>query len=252
MFDSQHDVFDSACLPLAFSHLPTKTCTWADFAAAARRERHCDWTIYFRADQAAIDAEVAWALKRPSIQTNGTNRVGETSPSDRALNDKELEDKEKYRENMGGRGVCSLGQNPLRRPVHTRGLPTLYTITKKPDLFYSMEHHRWLTPCELSMVHNMPMASRDREYLSFGAETSFLRGRDAYGLPPRRRNELRHQVGNGMSLSCMGVGWCYIFMTLGIGAWQAKESKPDDGPLIRELKRRRSNSDESAPAGSAP
>ena len=223
--------------------------SWKIFAARAQRERRCYWEIYFRADrEGAGDAdrqelqnELAWASKRRTVQAQQSPQDEDASDFDRALNPMQTYRKKIYASWLNGKGVLNLGQDPHERPCYTRGEPLLNTITKQGDFWYGLEQKRWLTVNELAMVHNLPMAERDRSLAFFGMETSFMKCREANGMPPRRRGEVRAQIGNGMSVCCMGVGWHFIAMSLSILA--ALDSEPAhnlETELVRELKRQRS------------
>ena len=215
------------------------TDTWAQFAAKARRERRCDFGIYFRADQEELDAEIQWASSRRAVLKKEA-RAGERSDFDRSLTDVELRRKVRYGENCPEGGVCNLMQDPDDRPVCTKGKPILNTITKSADLLYSIERCRWLTISELGLVHNMPVASRDVHLCHFGAEPSYTKNPAECGLPPRRRAEVRSQLGNGMSVCCMSVGWTYIVLSLARMASRDAQREERKPTLLQELKRRRS------------
>ena len=217
--------------------------TWATFATRARRERRCDFSIYFRADPQALAEEMVWAQSRTSAQGRQQNRASQSSEWDAYLTDLELERKLQYMQMLNGQGVVNVGQDPECRPVYTRGQPILNTITKHADLLYGVAQQRWLTPCELALVHNIPMAARDHHLLFFGDPTPLMKNRAEHGLEPRRRTEVRHQIGNGQALSSMGVGWIYIFVSLA----RLYDPEPaQEACLVRELKRQRSDSCDSS------
>jgi len=199
---------------------------WKDFVVEARRTCSFDWTAYFRAteevehDREELLAEIAWALDRRSMKGMSDLEKASrchfvlNSKFDEALNNTELAWRDEYLRQLGAYSVCSLGQDPFARPCSNWGARSLHTIIRKPELMYSHIHHRWLTPQELALVHNLPMAPRDFTFLHFGAETSFSRDREAYNFPPRRRNDLKCQIGNGMGLCCLGIAWSYVWMCL--------------------------------------
>ena len=215
--------------------------SWTDFAERARREVNCNYSIYFRADEEALAAELAWGKSRSQRrrpENSSAPRVGEDSEWDKCLTDGELQRKQQYLTMMNDTGVCNISQDPEGRPTYTRGLPLLNTITKHSDLLYGVAQRRWLTPCELALVHMLPFEC-DREFFWFGAKSSYMTDREALGLPPRRRLEIRNQIGNGMSICCIGVGWSFIFMSIAHLTGSSSELGPESS-LVRELKRQRS------------
>ena len=73
--------------------------TWEGFAAQAHRDRKCDFNIYFRADEASLDAELEWAMSHRSVMLSSrqnVSREGELSCFDKGLTDMELQRKTIY------------------------------------------------------------------------------------------------------------------------------------------------------------
>ena len=113
--------------------------------------------------------------------------------------------------NEGTPVICSLGQDALRHPQHSNGRRTMHTIIKKSDLYYSSSHHRWLSPMELFAIHNYPVQPSLRH---FGLQCSFDFSRASKGFPPRRRNAILSQIGNGMALCTESLGFCFAWAVL--------------------------------------
>ena len=200
--------------------------SWQNFAKASERTCKFDWRVYFRCDDAAVEAsEIQWASNRPKIQEDALlppsrrpdRSALEESKFDRALNDIELNWKGLYRLLMGtGFGVASLGQDPTTRPTCTNGKLALYTIVKNPEIMYSLYHKRWMFPEEMPLVHNWPvddLVIAEWDWVnSIEGLCSFSMDRDMFGFPPRKRNQRIAQIGNGMSLACISLGWVFIWM----------------------------------------
>eukprot|EP00959_Pyramimonas_sp_CCMP1952_P064393 1344832-Pyramimonas_sp.AAC.1 len=96
-----------------------------------------------------------------------------------------------------------LGQDANEHPQHSKNDQIMQPIIRKPELYHSPQHGRWLTPWELFTVHNYPI---DPTLSWYGMTCSFNVARDSKGFPPRRRNALLTQVGNGMSLATESLG----------------------------------------------
>ena len=188
--------------------------SFQDFCTMAERTCTFDWKSYFWISGKEVNDELQWSLRRPrlakDVQKSSRNRPDRTSfditDHDKSLNDFEAENIQHYL-SMHRDSVCSVGQNAFTHPQWNHGRPTLHTIIKKGDLFYSRHFGRWLTPSELLQVHNYPMKAGTS---FFGLRSSFDFARSSMGLPERRRNSMISQVGNGMALSTQVLGFAFI------------------------------------------
>ena len=108
------------------------------------------------------------------------------------LNPTEDEWLEKY-ETLTQNSVVMLGQNPHKMPVYSGMSGHLQTIVRNCHPLWSQKHDRWFVPNELAQVHGWPVYSN-----IYGEKCTLSMDRSSMGLPPRRRREVFHQIGNGM------------------------------------------------------
>ena len=124
---------------------------------------------------------------------------------------------------MNPGGVFSIGQDALAHPQHSNGKASMHTIIRKPEMYYSDVHHRWLGPSELLNVHNFPVF----EGLGhFGLRCSFNAERSSKDFPERRRNAILHQVGNGMSLCTESLGFNFVWAVMAAGCPHLNVPRP--------------------------
>ena len=206
------------------------------FEMMCRRECCIDWTSYFRASPDDLQTELEWSQNRPTAKSinQAWRQDLEKSDFDASLTDNELKFLVKYR-TICPNGVAMLGQNPDKHPQHNAGKSQLQTIIRKAELYYIMQHNRWLTANELLLVHNYPI---ETQFAHFGFQCSFNFSRNAFSFPNRRRNALKNQVGNGMSLCTMSVAYAWIWIQHGRRLQARGPKQPVDG-MIRAAKRLR-------------
>eukprot|EP00959_Pyramimonas_sp_CCMP1952_P118817 2484209-Pyramimonas_sp.AAC.1 len=135
----------------------------------------------------------------------------EQSAFDKSLNDWEVRNIIKYEVLNDHRPmICAVGQSADKHATHSKGKPTMMTIIRKNDMYYSSKHRRWLTPSELRTVHNYVGDS----LCQWGLQTSFSFKREDFGFPPRRRVATLHQIGNGMALCTESLGFYFIWAVM--------------------------------------
>ena len=104
----------------------------------------------------------------------------------------------------------------------------MFTITKHPDLHWSCELLRWLTPFELLAIHRWPV----RQTLSSTCACSFNRDRKHFHFPARRRNQILMQAGNGMDLAVVDLLFHWVCVRMAREAKSMKASAAS--PLLTE------------------
>eukprot|EP00959_Pyramimonas_sp_CCMP1952_P114838 2400814-Pyramimonas_sp.AAC.1 len=178
-----------------------------------RRDCKFSWRSYFWASEDEFKEEIKWASGRPASMAGGSMPVESLVPLQRRdFYDTLTEAERNFHAIYSGlapSGCAFLGQSPDKRRSHNEGKAELMTMTEHPDLAWSFEHSRWLTPREMQLVHNYPMRA---DCQNFNALTSFNVSRESKGLPARKRNAVKKQVGNGMSLCCIGVALHWAIM----------------------------------------
>ena len=170
---------------------------WRTLEATSWRE------LFTIGSEDEIKAELRWAAARPDSFARSAP-VDLDDPSvqfERVLIPNELRRLERYIE-MGPVGVCSLQQDPDTRISCNHNRATVHCMIKKNFPTFSVEHHRWMTPLETIATNTVVV---NASLSVFGETSSWMRTRESFGLPARKRHAMFEQVGDGMSLPCVGL-----------------------------------------------
>ena len=200
---------------------------WGDeFVQMFHRECFLSWHAYFElASDEELRSELKWAVSRSESPVD--NVTDETTFED-VLNYWEFYNVQKYEELLGGdRFAVQLHQDAGVVPTHNANMGrNIHTIIKNCWPCWSQVHKRWMSPMETFACHQYPV------FTSIHGETcSFNQSRESHNLPPRKRNIMFEQAGNGMMLSCVGLAllWFHLF---------ARQAKAGDASMIKSSRER--------------
>ena len=188
---------------------------WKQTPAVFRRDRECDWVVFFIASPEEIQAEVEWAAGRNNIPESEDDvpahlrSLWAKSAHTKSLNLNELENLLRYTR-LAPYEAYMLNQSASFHGQHSNN-GAMCCLTKGCGIVISARHWRWLTPFEVLLAQGFPVYPNLSD-----AGCSFRRSRAEYGLPERKRHTPREQGGNAMHTNVMGVAflWCFTQVSL--------------------------------------
>lgn len=188
---------------------------WPLFVKEHHRERTATWEALFVAPAEELKQEFLWASKRPGSKSrslSNSNNCDDVDLNDATLFEKALTSQENswrkiYFEMHGPEPfVCALNQDPLLHPTHNAGKAVLHCLIRDSRLQWSSSHRRWLSPKEALLAQQWPAYP---DLAMFGETCCFLKAREDFGFPTRRRGPLVSQAGNGQPLNFIGLAWLH-------------------------------------------
>lgn len=192
-----------------------------------RFQRICNitWRDLLIAEDEEILSELHWAIKRKKSCAS----IAGLGPEDlnpqewrsfwMALTDVEQRFLASY-ECIDSEAAAQLNQNPKSGFVMMSKGKELHTIIKNNGIIWT--GGRWLTPIELMLTQGFDVLSSTRMAEPNDADATAT---CSFAIPrqTRRRNDVKAQVGNGMSVPCAAV----MHMFIGLGIHRADGNRGD-------------------------